>query len=246
MPVLLWERFFSGFMSVAVHVVFVGLLVVSFEYTESPQPGSADVQPIEAVVLDEAVLEAELARLRDRETSEDRRQAERTKSAEERLALARKLTKLEEEKLATIQRLAEQRQSREDEAAKRVRAAEADRLERLKREQAAESERLSEVQRAKEATAAKKAALEKERQAAQASRDRLEQEKLALKKATQAIEAERAGQRRFDGFVSFTNRDPGVAQIASGLQQQFELLGATVFNTGAAWQRGQRMRRHHQ
>ena len=88
MSLVRWERLISAFLSLAVHALFLGLLVLSLEFAEPALPVIAGQQPIEAVVLDQIKVEREVARLRESETRENKRQTQKTKAAEKRLALA--------------------------------------------------------------------------------------------------------------------------------------------------------------
>nr|VFJ91764.1 MAG: Cell division and transport-associated protein TolA [Candidatus Kentron sp. H]VFJ92975.1 MAG: Cell division and transport-associated protein TolA [Candidatus Kentron sp. H]VFJ99588.1 MAG: Cell division and transport-associated protein TolA [Candidatus Kentron sp. H] len=182
------SRSFTGkakplFLAIAVHAVFIGVLLLSFDWSSKFAPPSATpkqqkAEPILAMVVDEIKVQAELAEIDERKQIEQEAERARMKALEDQAKTVRKRREKEEQKLADIQRqLKEQEELQRKQAAKR----EAER----KRQEKAEKERQRKAKEA-EAKKRKKAAERKRREAEQAL-----QRKLAAEQAKRDRERQR-------------------------------------------------------
>lgn len=173
-------------LAVIVHAVFVTVLLLSFDW--SPEAASRKVsperkiEPIQATVVDETRVQAELAEIEKNKQAERKAEEARAQAIEHKVRTVRKRQEEEERKLADIQRqLREQqaRQRREQEKAERLR----------KEKEKAEKERqrkAEEAARKKEEAARKKKEAERKRREAEKAR----QKKLAAERAEQARQRE--------------------------------------------------------
>jgi colicin import membrane protein len=192
--------------SIALHVALGGLLYLGLSLP-SPDQRESTV-PIDAVVVDDAVMQAA-----GRERQDEVRVAEERRRAEEEAAEARRL---EEERQAQLQqqeetrRLEEQERQEAEQAAQEKAAAEAEA--KLKAEQEAKLKAEQEAKRKAEEQTAAEAAAEKKRAAQEA---RLRQEREADLRARLAAEEE----RQSAGFQSLKARY--VAAIQGHVEQRW-------------------------
>ena len=179
-------------LSVLVHIVVIGLVVVSFQWTPSiSTPASQPI--IQAVAVDEQKIEQEARKIEkaeaERKATEDRRKREAEQAAkklrdqrvaeEKRLADLQKKRVEEEQQRKEIERqrkVAEQKhqeaeRQRQEAEAKRVAAqkAEQERLEKLRKEREVEEQRLAALE-------AKRKMEEEKRRKEEAERQRREEE----------------------------------------------------------------------
>jgi len=184
--------------SLTVHLAVAVVITVSFSHSpqrpSTPRPAG---QTVEAVAVDNAKVQQELERLRDRERSQQEHRSELQRKAEQ----ARREREKEQQRIAALKReRAEEKKRRE---------AEQQRLEKLKTEQAAlarkkaelekqrktEQQRLAELEAKAKAEAEKRRREEEARRKAEAERKRLEAEKRRREEELKRLEAERERQR---------------------------------------------------
>lgn len=174
-------------LAILVHVVLIGILVVSLEWTSTPTPSQPQVDIVKAVTVDEKKIKAELDKIKKEEAKKQKKQKADEKKAkeierkrkreEERLAKLRKereaekkrQKKLQEKRAAEEKRLAKEREAKRKE------------VERLKAERIAEEKRLA------EAEAKRKAQEEQKRREAEqaAMREAIAREQAALEQERQ-------------------------------------------------------------
>jgi len=185
-----------------VHILFLSIFIVSFDWSSRPAPSKPKVNVIDAVVVDESRVQAEIDKLKK---AEQRRQQQDESRKRQLKKEQRDLAELKKRKAAEARRLQEQQKKRKAEEAKAKALAlekksEKEKLDKLKKEQQAlEKKRQEEQQRLAE--------LEKQRQQ-EAEKQRQEQERKAAEQALQeqlqaeqqALEAER--QRETDRIVN--------------------------------------------
>jgi len=193
-----------------VHVFFIGVLVFSYDWSAKPSAAKPRVNIIDAVVIDESRVQAELDKLKKTEARRqqlDKERQQKLKAEEQRLAELQKKKRREQKQLAEQKkkRLAEEKRAK-DLAIKKK--AEQEKLKKLKGQQQAEKKRLAELEKKRQAKAeqikkqqAEQAQLEAERkQEAERKRveaERLEQERLKKEReAQQRAEAEKAMQEQ--------------------------------------------------
>lgn len=137
--------------SVAIHVTFLVLISVSLARAISPSgPPKLAVQ---ATVVDEARIQAEIDRLEEAERQRRQVEADRQKQLREKEEAARRATRLEQQGLADLQTQRQQEDAankarREEED--RQRKATADKLAEIERKRLQEEKRLEDVRQARE------------------------------------------------------------------------------------------------
>jgi len=213
-------------LAVVVHVAFVGLLVVSFHFSEPPIPNPGKQDIVHAVTVDESKVQAEMDKLkaedkrkREREARRVREQKQAAKKArEERRREQQRLAKLKAQREAEQKRAAAERKKRQAEQARvakakaeqarlaKQRAAEAKRLAQLKaeREQEEQKRKQAEEKKRREAEAARqKAQAQKElKQKLEAEAKRMAAKKAAEQKAEQEAKQEAARKAALDKFTA--------------------------------------------
>lgn len=167
-------------LSVLLHTVLITLLSVSLTHTPKPLPMlSSAAEPVQAVVVDERKVKAEMERLKAAERSKRQSETERVRRLKAQEEAARKARVQEQQRLARLKK----QQEAEAAAAKKAREAEQHRLADLKR-QKQEAERKQ--QAAAKAEQARLAKLKAKREA--------EERRLAELDRKRKIEAERKRQ----------------------------------------------------
>lgn len=154
--------------AVLVHVLVVGLIVVGWQWHRTEQRrAAAPPTPVQAEVVDDARVRAEVERLRQEEQRKQDEEAARQRALDET--------------------------RRRTEEAERKRQQEEARLEELKRRAAAEERRQTEARQKAEAERKRRAAdAEKRKAAAEAERKRAAEQAQAREAAERRAEAERA------------------------------------------------------
>ena len=185
------QRLYAFVLSVLGHAGIVGALMFSIPLSSRQTPAAGGVVvPIEAVMINESAIEAEMARLQAAEEAERIRLQEEAEAllqqrAAEQQELARIQAEREEaERVAEAERVERDRRANEERLRlerieeQRIEAERLAEQERIERERREEAERLAEQQRQRE---------EAERQRLEA--ERLEAERLAAAQR-QAVEAD--------------------------------------------------------
>ena len=170
--------------AILVHVIFFVMLVLSLDWRPTPRPAPVKANVVDAVVVDEARVQAELEKLRQAEARKQRRSRD--------LEQARLR---EEKRLAALKKKRRQEQHRLQSQEKKRRA-EAKRIATLKKKRQLEQHRLQAEKKKRLEETKRVAALKKKRQAAQRQleKKREEQARLAALKKEQA-ELERQRRR---------------------------------------------------
>ncbi|MCC2616101.1 cell envelope integrity protein TolA [Aestuariibacter halophilus] len=166
--------------SVALHLALGGMLLVSIEFpAHVPEITAPDVQPIQAVAVDQAVVEQQLQKRRD-SIEAARQEVLRQEQAKRRAA------EQERQRQARAKAAAEKKRREKIEAERRE--AERKKAEQKRREEAEKQRQREEAERKKrEREAQKKAAEARER----AEQERIMQEKMAQERAAQAQRRQR-------------------------------------------------------
>ncbi len=181
----------AAFAALLAHVLFIAVLLFSFDFGEAPPAGNGEkVEIIDAVAVDEKQVQAELERIR---AAERRKQQAAQRAKEARLKEQRRLAELKKKRAAEEKRRkleAKKRKQREALEKKRLAELEKKRKEaerKRKQEEARlaelEKKRLEEEERARRAEEARQEAeLKRKLEAERAAR-----EALARRQASQAI-----------------------------------------------------------
>lgn len=222
--------------AIVLHVVFLSLLIVSFEWTPKTPTAGPATHVVKAVAVDEKKVQAEMRKLQQAKDRAREQKESQLKRVQQQLAQERQRLKEMEQKRhdAAAKRKAEEQrlaaaQAKKDKEAKRLadlkqkQQAEADRLQKIKEQQAAaEKQRRAEEQRQAEL----KAQQEKERQ------QKAEEER-RRKEAEQALQQQLAEEK--------AQRDQGVVEQYIGLIKQKVTRN---WVRPAGWQTGQNCEVH--
>ena len=191
--------------AVVAHLVLVAMLVFSLDWTPKPTPaGGAKPEPVQAVVIDESKVSAELERIQEterRKQQQEREAAERLRQLEEKAKQAEAASAKEQQRLEDLKQkqVQEERRLKEQEAKRKIeqqkQAAEAKRLEEQKQKQAeekrlaeAEAKRKMEADAKRKAEAETKAKAEAEAKAKAAAEAKRKAEADAQRAAEQALQ----------------------------------------------------------
>ncbi|HWQ94400.1 MAG TPA: cell envelope integrity protein TolA [Gammaproteobacteria bacterium] len=210
-------------LAILVHVALIVMLVISLDWKLAPQP-AGEQKVIQATVVDEAKVQAEMEKLTQQDVQKKQQEQERQKRLEE-------LKQQQQDETARLQQLKQEQQAAEQQREEQARLhaeqqkTEAARLETLKQQQSiAEQRRKEEEQRAEEL---KKKLAEEDKQ-----RKEMEQQRLAEGETKRKIEeqkrqkAEQEAQRRREAEEQL--KQQLAAEQAAGAEQNQQLIAQYV------------------
>ena len=176
----------SLFLSIVLHIVLGGILILSFKFSAKPVPIHKPVANIvKAVSVDKKQVELELKRLKEIEDTKKADEKKRQKKLEKKAEDAKKKRIAEEKKLKKLKKKKEAEKKKRKEEEKKLKKLEKERKE-LEKKQKLEKEK-----RKKEAKRKRKE--EEKKKAKEAERKRKEEEKKLKEKALQEeLEAEQS------------------------------------------------------
>lgn len=200
------QRFF--FYAVLVHVAFVLIFTLSFEWTVEPVATPPKVNVIDAVVVDESRVQAELEKLKQaeqRRATQDQAREKKLRQEEQRLAELKK-QKAQEQKRLKEQQLQRQQEEKKAKELALKKKTETERLEKLKQEQQAlEKQRQQEQQKLAELEQQRQQEAERLRQQQEAEKrlqaEKALQEQLVAEQKMLAAERERQAQGEVNRYV---------------------------------------------
>ena len=210
-------------LAILVHVALIVMLVISLDWKLTPQP-AGEQKVIQATVVDEAKVQAEMEKLTQQDVQKKQQEQERQKRLEE-------LKQQQQDETARLQQLKEEQQAAEQQRQEQTRLhaeqekAEAARLETLQQQQSiAEQRRKEEEQRAEEL---KKKLAEEEKQ-----RKAMEQQRVAETETKNKVDeqkrqkAEQEAQRRREAEEQL--KQQLAAEQAASAEQNQELIAQYV------------------
>ena len=113
------DNFTATSLAIIVHVVLLGILVLSLDWSNPGAPPSSRVEPVQAMVVDESQVAEEIEQIKRREEKKRREEEKRTKVLERDAQKARERRREEEKRLNELQRrLAEEKRKNDDNARK--------------------------------------------------------------------------------------------------------------------------------
>ena len=180
------------FYALLIHAALFALVAFGLDWTSTPTPVPR-AEVIEAVAVDQTLVEKELKKIRDAEAERERkkRDAIETREREEkRLAEVKKQQETEKRRLTQIEK---ERKAKAAEA-KRSEEAEKKRLAEVKKKQEAEKKRLANIEKERAAKAAeskRREEAEKKRLAAAEKKRRDEEARLAALEAQRKIDEQK-------------------------------------------------------
>nr|VFJ61708.1 MAG: colicin import membrane protein [Candidatus Kentron sp. FW] len=203
------------FFAIVVHIVFVAILLVSLDWSSKPvpvEPKRQEVESIQAVVVDEVKVQAELAKIEEQERRAHRAEEARLRKLEQKARAAERRRKEEERKLVAAKKKFKEEQERQ----RKKHAKEEKARKEAARKRKEEQERQRKAKEKKEA--AEKAARKKKEE----ERKRKEA-KQALERKLAAEKAERQRQQRLRDRY----RMQYVADIKSAVERKWIRVGNT-------------------
>lgn len=179
--------------AVVVHALFVGVLLMTLDWAPETPPPAPKIESVQAVVVDEDRVQAELKRLEEQERSEQEQQAAQQHRLQEQARAAEARRRQEEQRLAELQKQLDQERQRHAEAVRQREEEEAKRLAALQqREQ--EAAKLAQLERQRKALAEQEK--EEAQRLAQRQQAEAQEAKLAQARTLLAAEQERAEAER--------------------------------------------------
>lgn len=187
--------------AVIVHVLFLAILVFSYDWSAQPAPSRPKVNIIDAVAIDESRVQAEIDKLKKADNDRHKQDAERQRRVKEE---EKHLAELQKQKQEEQKRLQEQQQKRAAEEKKarelaQQKKAEAERLEKIKKEKQAleqkrqaEQKRLAELEKKRKAEAERLKKQKEEQARLEAERKRKAEEEKKRQEAEQALQKQLA------------------------------------------------------
>jgi len=191
--------------AIIIHIFFLGILVVSYDWSAQPAPSKPKVNIINAVAIDESRVQAEIEKLKKAEAErrqQDAKRQQRVKDEEHRLAELKKKKQQEQQRLKEQQkkRAAEEKKAK---ALAQQKKAEAEKLKKLKTEQQAleqkreaEQKRLAELEKQRKAEAERLKKQQEEQARIEAERKRKALEKKKQREAERALQEQLAAEEQ--------------------------------------------------
>ena len=173
--------------SLLVHVVVIAALAIGVDFTDKPKalPKANSAPAIKAVVVNQAEVDAQVAKIRKQKADAAKRERERQAEVQRKLDQARKAREQEQQR---IKNLEQQRKQKQNEADKAAAAAKAAKLKQQQEKQkAAKAEKLRK-QKEQERRAAEKAA--------KAAAEKRKREEAAARKAAEERKRKEAAERK--------------------------------------------------
>lgn len=212
-----FDTFRSYGLSLILHAIVLGVLLISLDFnvTPTPSPPGQDQEIIDAVAVDEQAVQQELERIKERERAREQAEKERLEAIKEAERQAEELRKqreaeeqrlrelqeqkeaererreLEEQRLSQLkeqQQKLEQEQKEAEQKLQEEKEAERRRQEELERQRKAEEERLAEIERRKEEERKRLEEIERQKEE---ERKRKEEEARKQREAEERARAEK-------------------------------------------------------
>lgn len=218
--------------AVVAHLLLVAMLVFSLDWTPKPTPaGGPKPEPVQAIVIDESKVSAELERIKEterRKQQQEQEAAERLRQLEEKTRQAEAARVKEQQRLEELKQkqVQEERRLKEQEAKRKIeqqkQAAEAKRLEEQKQKQAeAERKKQAEEKRLADAEAKRKMEAEAKRKAEAEAKAKAEAEAEAKRKA-EADAQRRAAEQALQQQIQAEANQAIVDRYGSAIKAQIE------------------------
>jgi len=169
----LWRHSGSTLLSVGMHVAIVAMFIFGVRFATEPRfPVASEQVAIQATVVDEALIEREIARIEEREQAEILRRQEQEREAREQAEAAQRELEEQQRQLELARQETEQREQ----------------------EALVEQQRLTELQREREAEEQRR--VEAERQAEEAEQRRIEEEQRLARQREEEEQRRREEEQR--------------------------------------------------
>ena len=252
-----FRSFRSLVLAIGIHVLAIGLLIVSLEFTPPPAGQPQGTEVVQAVTVDEQKVKAEVERLEQAERRKRDEELARRRTAERELAAAKAKRQAEERRLAEVTkekdavenaRAAEQKELEATEAKRKQE--ESKRQQEEERRVTLEKQRLEEEKQRAETKAAEekkrkeadaKAEAEKKRKEAEAEAEKKRKETEAKAEAKAKAEAEKKRQdeeRRARELAEQLEAEEQAARDQSEIDRFTRLIQTQIENAFTNPQRG--------
>lgn len=206
--------------SVALHLVLLVLLAVSVNFhTPMPTPDLPQVNVVQAVAIDKAVIDAQAKRIQDKKDAEKRAERQRLADIERKAKEAEKKRQQEKERARQVE-LDKKRKAEEKRKADAAAAEAKRKAEQKKRAEKAEAERKRKEQERLKAEKAAKEKREREKKAEDERKRREAQERAEMERQMQEqLQAEQAAQQRRRSQQVLTELQKYTALIKQAIQR---------------------------
>lgn len=200
--------------AVVMHIAIIAFMILGVDWLEKPVQPKTNVDVVQAKVIDQAKINAEVAKLKAAEDKKKAKEKAAVRKEEKRLADLKRKQKKEKQRLAELEKKRKAQEKAESkkraevkkkaEAEKKRKAALAKKKAEDKKRKAAEAKRKAKAEKKRKAVEAKKKAeAEKKRKAAEAAKRKAEaaarqaaEQKVREKALQDQLEAERSALER--------------------------------------------------
>ncbi|GGO74922.1 cell envelope integrity protein TolA [Bowmanella pacifica] len=206
--------------SVALHLVLLVLLAVSVNFhTPMPTPDLPQMNVVQAVAIDKAVIDAQAKRIQDKKDAEKRAERQRLAEIERKAKEAEKKRQQEKERARQVE-LDKKRKAEEKRKADAAAAEAKRKAAEKKRAEKAEAERKRKEQERLKAEKAAKEKREREKKAEDERKRREAQERAEMERQMQEqLQAEQAAQQRRRSQQVLTELQKYTALIKQAIQR---------------------------
>jgi len=186
----------AAVLAVLMHVVIIAFMVVGVDWLEKPKPIKSRVEVVQAKVIDQAKVDAEVAKLKEAEKKKVSEAEAKRRKEEQRLAELKKKQEQEKKRLADLEKKRKTEEKKRKTDAKKKAEAEKKRKAEAKKKAEAEKKRKAELEKKRQAEAKKKAAAEKKRKAELEKKRKAEAERKRKAEAEKKRKAEEAAEQK--------------------------------------------------
>jgi colicin import membrane protein len=187
-----FDKWLAGFYAVLVHALVLGILLISLDWSPEPKTDTSEPESVQAVVVDESRVAAEITRLKEQERLRREQEAARQERLEQEAREAEMRRKQEEQRLANIQQQLEEQRQRQEAKLEEQRKSEAEQLAALRAQGEAEAKRVAKL---------------KEEHAALVERRAEQKKQIAEREAARKAKVEAARKLLAKGGATQTGRD---------------------------------------
>lgn len=208
----------AAVMAVAMHVAIIAFMLVGVDWLEKPKQPKSNVQVVQAKVIDQSRIDAEVAKLKQAEDKKKKEADAKRRKEEQQLAELKKKQLQEKQKLADLEKKRKAEVKKKADAKKKAEA-EKKRKAEAKKKAEAEKKRKAELEKKRKAEAKKKAEAEKKRKAEAERKRKAEAEKKRQAAEQKAREDALAEQLETERLAS--ERDYHIGLITDEIQRNW-------------------------
>lgn len=165
-------------LAVVMHIAIIAFMIVGVDWLKQPKPVRSTVEVVQAKVIDQARIDAEVAKLKQADEQKKKQAEDKRRKEEQRLKELKKKQEQEKKRLADLEkkRKAEEKEKKQAEAKRKADAKKKAEVEKKRKAELAKKRKAEEARKKAEAEKRRKAEAEKKRKAEEA-RKKAEAEK---------------------------------------------------------------------